>query len=107
MGQENNFNFNDLSYSGIVNEIDRDEQRAKSFIIEAFNKIEAQKEEVENLAKQLTVEESHLRSLENSIDFVFRHLKWHKPMIFIVNKGESNEIIVVTEDNVTLEKNVI
>lgn len=107
MGQENNFNFNDLSYSGIVNEIDRDEQRAKSFIIEAFNKIEAQKEEVENLAKQLTVEESHLRSLENAIDLVFRHLKWHKPMIFIVNKGESNEIIVVTEDNVTLEKNVI
>ena len=37
------FNFDDLSFSGIVNEIDGDEKTCKDFIIEAYYQIEKQK----------------------------------------------------------------
>ena len=100
------FEFDDLSFSGIVNIIDTDEKIGKEFIIEVYNEIQKQKKIVKELERKLHNEESHLRSLEKSIDLTFRHLKWGKPMAFIIEKEESNEIIVVSDNNITLEKNV-
>ena len=100
------FEFDDLSFSGIVNIIDTDEKIGKEFIIEVYNEIQKQKKIVEELERKLHNEESHLRSLEKSIDLTFRHLNWKKPMAFIIEKEESNEIIVVSDNNITLEKNV-
>lgn len=100
------FEFHDLSFSGIVNIIDTDEKIGKEFIIEVYNEIQKQKKIVEELERKLHNEESHLRSLEKSIDLTFHHLKWKKPMAFIIEKEESNEIIVVSDNNITLEKNV-
>ncbi len=100
------FEFDDLSFSGIVNIIDTDEKIGKEFIIEVYNEIQIQKKIVEELEKKLHNEQSYLRSLEKSIDLTFNHLNWEKPMAFIIEKEEFNEIIVVSETNITLEKNV-
>lgn len=100
------FEFNDLSFSGIVNIIDTDEKIGKEFIIEVYNEIQKQKNIVEELERNLHNEQSHLRNLEKSIDLTFHHLNWKKPMDFIIEKEESNEIIVVSDNNITLEKNV-
>lgn len=100
------FEFDDLSYSGIVGIIDSDEKTAKEYLVENFFKIHDQKKEVEKLRKQLSIEESHLRSLENSIDLVFQHMKFQKPMALIIGE-DVKEIIVISESNITLEKNVL
>ncbi len=101
------FNFEDLSFSGLVSQIDNDELEAKKYIIDCYYEIQKQKEIVDKLKKQLHNEESHLRSLENSIELVFKHLSWQKPMAFILNKTTYKEIIVVSDSAVTLEKNVL
>ena len=101
------FNFDDLSFSGIVNEIDGDEKTCKDFIIEAYYQIERQRKIVEELKRNLHNEESHLRSLENSIDLAMKHLNWKKPLALIIDKGTYNELLVITDSAVTLEKNVL
>ena len=101
------FEFNDLSFSGIVNIIDTDEKIGKEFIIEVYNEIQKQKKIVEELERELHNEQSHLKRLEESINMTFNHLGWRKPMAFIIDKEESNEIIVVSDSNITLEKNIL
>lgn len=101
------FNFDDLSFSGIVNEIDGDEQTCKDFIIEAYYQIEKQRKIVEEIKRNLHNEESYLRSLENSIDLAMKHLSLQKPLAIIIDKGTYNELLVISDSAVTLEKNVL
>ena len=101
------FNFEDLSFSGIVNEIDGDENTCKDFIIEAYYQIEKQRKIVDEIKRNLHNEESHLRSLENSIDLAMKHLRWQKPLALIINKETYNELLVISDSAVTLEKNVL
>jgi hypothetical protein len=101
------FNFDDLSFSGIVNEIDGDENTCKDFIIEAYYEIEKQRKIVDEIKSNLRNEENHLRSLEKSIDLAMEHLHWQKPLALIINKETYNELLVITDSAVTLEKNVL
>jgi len=101
------FNFDDLSFSGIVNEIDGDEKTCKDFIIEAYYQIEKQRKIVDEIKRNLHNEESYLRSLENSIDLAMKLLHWQKPLALIINKGTYNELLVISNSAVTLEKNVL
>jgi hypothetical protein len=101
------FNFYDLSFSGIVNEIDGDENTCKDFIIEVYYQIEKQRKIVDEIKRNLHNEESYLRSLENSIDLAMKHLHWQKPLALIINKGTYNELLVISNSAVTLEKNVL
>lgn len=100
------FEFDDLSFSGIVGIIDGDEKTAKEYLIENFYRIQEQKEEVESLKRQLQNEETYLKRLEASVDMVFQHMKFQKPMVLIVGE-DIKEIIVISETNITLEKNVL
>ena len=100
------FEFDDLSYSGIVGIIDRDDKIAKEYLIENFFKIDEQKKEVEELKKRLYNEETYLKRLENSVDMVFNHMNYTKPMALIIGE-DVKEIIIFSESNITLEKNVL
>jgi hypothetical protein len=100
------FEFDDLSFSGIVGIIDGDEKTAKEYLVENFFKIHDQKKEVEDLRRKLHNEESYLKRLESSVDMVFQHMKFEKPMALIIG-DDVKEIIVISESNITLEKNVL
>jgi len=101
-----NFEFDDLSFSGIVGIIDGDKKTAKEYLVENFFKIHDQRKVVEELKSKLYKEETYLRNLENSIDLVFKHMMFKKPMALIVG-DDAKEIIVISESNITLEKNVL
>jgi hypothetical protein len=101
------FNFDDLSFSGIVNQIDGDELEAKDYVITAYYEINKQKNLVDELKRELNIQESHMRSLENSIDLVFNHMSWFKPMAFFILRDKFKEMLVVSDSAVTLEKNVL
>lgn len=100
------FEFDDLSYSGIVGIIDGDEKTAKEYLVENFFKIHDQKKEVDELRNKLQNEEAYLKRLETSVDMVFQHMKFQKPMALIIGE-DVKEIIVISETNITLEKNVL
>ncbi|OXA83688.1 hypothetical protein B0A56_00785 [Flavobacterium columnare NBRC 100251 = ATCC 23463] len=100
------FEFDDLSYSGIVGIIDSDEKVAKEYLVENFFKMQDQKKSVEKLRKQLSIEETYLERLEKSIEMVFSHMKFKKPMALIIGE-DVKEIIIISESNTTLEKNVL
>ena len=105
--ENNNTRFNDLSFSGIVSQIDGDETEGKDFIIETFYEIEKQKKVVDQIKRSLQNEESHLIRLENSIDLAMRHLNWKKPLALIIDKTTSKELLVISDSTITLEKNVL
>lgn len=100
------FEFDDLSFSGIVNVIDGNETTAKEYLIENYAKIHDQKKIVEDLKQKLNNEEAYLKRLEGSVDLVFHHMKFKKPMALIVGE-ETKEIIFISEAGITLEKNVL
>lgn len=101
------FEFDDLSYSGIVGIIDKNEATAKEYLIENFYQIQQSKTEVERLKALLYNEETYLKRLEESVNMVFQHMSFQKPMALILEKDNSKEIIVISETNITLEKNVL
>lgn len=100
------FEFDDLSFSGIVGIIDGDEKTAKEYLVENYFKIHDQKKIVEELRKKLNNEESYLKRLDDSVNMVFQHMKFTKPMALIIGE-ETKEIIVISDNNITLEKNVL
>lgn len=100
------FDFEDLSYSGIVNIIDKDKNTAKEYLFENYNKIIEQKKVVEELKTKLYNEQTYLRSLEDSIEYVFKHMSFEKPLT-LINSEKNNEIIVFSNSDITLVKNVL
>jgi len=105
---KHNFNFDDLSFSGIVNIINNDEYVAKDFIKEAYDLMQEQNDKINKLEKELSSEKSHLRSLENSIFHVFKSVSWKPPKSLIFKKDGKDIILNISDDlKITIETNVL
>lgn len=102
------FNLDDLtSFSGVVNEIQGDENVAKEVLLFAFEKVQKQKKLIAEWERDLEIAKSNLSRIEGITDLVFQHMKFTKPMALIVDKGTFKEILVISDSAVTLEKNVL
>lgn len=93
----------DLSFSGIVGIINNDEDIGKEFIDFVFQEIEM--ENVKLLEAEKIVENtgSRIRSLENSIDLVIKHLQWEKPLYLNI---ENKKILEIKQQGITEIKNI-
>lgn len=93
----------DLSFSGIVGIINNDENIGKEFIDFVFQEIEM--ENVKLLEAEKIVENtgSRIRSLENSIDLVIKHLEWKKPLYLNI---ENKKILEIKQQGITEIKNI-
>ena len=102
------FNLDDLtSFSGVVNEIQGDENVAKEVLLFAFEKVQKQKKLIAEWERDLEIAKSNLSRIEGITDLVFQHMKFTKPMALIVDKETYKEILVISDSAVTLEKNVL
>jgi len=102
------FNLDDLtSFSGVVNEIQGDENVAKEVLLFAFEKVQKQKKLIAEWEKDLEIAKSNLSRIEGITDLVFNHMKFTKPMALVIDKGTFKEILVISDSAVTLEKNVL
>lgn len=102
------FNLDDLtSFSGVVNEIQGDENVAKEVLLFAFEKVQKQKKLIAEWEKDLEIAKSNLSRIEGITDLVFDHMKFTKPMAIVIDKGAFKEILVISDSAVTLEKNVL
>lgn len=102
------FNLDDLtSFSGVVNEIQGDENVAKEVLLFAFEKVQKQKKLIAEWERDLEIAKSNLSRIEGITDLVFKHMKFTKPMALVIYKGAFKEILVISDSAVTLEKNVL
>ena len=102
------FNLDNLtSFSGVVNEIQGDENVAKEVLLFAFEKVQKQKKLITEWERDLEIAKSNLSRIEGITDLVFNHMKFTKPMALVIDKGTFKEILVISDSAVTLEKNVL
>jgi predicted Mrr-cat superfamily restriction endonuclease len=93
----------DLSFSNIVKIIQKDEIKAK----EVLTKIALEKDVTENNLEIITqiieTSKSRIRELNNASKLVAQHICRELPLT-VQNK---NYVIIVTEDNISIDRNVI
>ncbi|MGE0931691.1 hypothetical protein [Peijinzhouia sedimentorum] len=93
----------DLSYSGLSNLIEGSDLIAGNVL----NAIAVEKEQIENELKQLrnkvAVLEGRHNSLKSAKDLVLKNIKREAPLAV----QRDGYIVVVTKDNISIERNVI
>lgn len=93
----------DLSFSGIVSRLQGDKELGKKMLIEIALEAEKNKEEKAILQKKLQkcINESGIYGA--GVKNIMNHLKLESPLTII---GD-NEVIVITNGEIKIEKNVI
>lgn len=100
------FDFDDLSFSGIVSLINKNQEDGKNFILDAFCEIQNQKALNKALKFTLNNQESHLVKLQGSIEHCIKHLGLKKPFAIVNDKGARKEVLFVSDSGIKMEKNV-
>jgi hypothetical protein len=93
----------DLSFSGIVSLIDGNEEKGASVLDSIANEMEENKKIIEKLEKDLERAKNREGSLIAGTQRVMQHLKKEYPLAVQRN----GYIVVVTDKNISIERNVL
>ena len=93
----------DLSFSGLVNIIQRDKEKGKKVMIELSERFIDAKKEVGKLELMLQKAKSDQATLSNAVANVLKHLQLQTPLTIKLDKS----IIVITDISITIETNVL
>lgn len=93
----------DLSYSGIVNQIQEDTNTASDMLVEIAEQKELVDLSIQNLKNDLARLERQRGQLKEGAYHILKHLEKHTPLV-VQREGF---IVVVTDVNISIERNVI
>ena len=93
----------DLSFSGLVNIIQRDKEKGKKVMIELSERFIDAKKEVGKLELMLQKAKCDQVTLQNAVVNVLKHLELQTPLAIKLDKS----IIVITDISITIETNVL
>ena len=93
----------DLSFSGLVNIIQRDKEKGKQVMIELSERFIDAKKEVGKLELMLQKAKCDQETLSNAVANVLKHLELQTPLAIKLDKS----IIVITDISITIETNVL
>ena len=93
----------DLSYSGIVNKIQGSEPEGANLLFDIAHKKDIVELKIEKLEKDLASLKIKNRLLIQGSQYVMEHLKKEVPFAVV----RLNLIVVVTKENISIERNVV
>lgn len=93
----------DLSYSGISGLLQGDKEKGKEFLIRICNDYIKTAKLCEEKQHELLILKQDLSETRAGIDRTLTHLKMDKPLALIIEKS----LIVISDKDVTVEKNVL
>jgi hypothetical protein len=93
----------DLSFSGLSDTINGDKQVGKELLIKIACDYFKYTSRLNELEKELTQIKNQLGYTRGGINNAMQHLKLSKPLAIVTDNG----LIVISEIDVTLEKNVL
>lgn len=96
-------NIDDLSFSGIVSLIDGSETKGADVLNNIAHEMEENKKIIEKLEKDLELAKNREGSLISGSQRVMQHLKKEYPLAV----QRKDYIVVVTDGNISIERNVI
>lgn len=93
----------DLSFSGIVGEIQGEEIKGADMIAKIANQKEKVDLEIKILEKELSQKKAESQQLVNGVEHILRHLKKETPLAVQRNVF----IVLITDEGVSIQRNVI
>lgn len=93
----------DLSWSGIVNSLQGDEKMAASLLNDLAIELEEVRKNLNQFEKKVALAKSREATLLRASNDIVRHLKRELPLAV----KKSDYIVVISKDNLTIERNVI
>lgn len=103
MIHKHNIDISDLSYSGISNQIQGDERIAAEILDRCADVLSITRGQIKKYQDELAHLQMHESQLLSAGSYVAKHLKKELPMAVITDKY----IVVLTERDLTIERNVI
>ncbi len=93
----------DLSYSGISGLLQGDKEKGKNFLIRVCNDYIQAKKVLEEKQHELLILQQDVSETRAGIDRTLKHLKINTPLALIIEES----LIVISDKDVTIEKNVL
>ena len=93
----------DLSFSGLVDRIQNDEKIGAEHLSAIANEIETVRLEISEVEKKLNGLKSREAQLVGGSQYIMKHLKKDYPLAV----QRSGYIVVVTKENISIERNVL